>query len=100
MAYKILIIDDDEKLNSLLQRYFSQFGVELRVATTPDAGLSELKQSSPDLVILDVMLPNRSGFDVCREIRRQGSVPVIMLTARGDITDRVVGLELGLMTTS
>jgi len=94
MSNKILIIDDDEKLSGLLQRYFSQFGLELITATSGEAGLAQLKQA-PDVVILDVMLPGKSGFDLCQEIRQACMVPIIMLTARTDVTDRIVGLKLG-----
>lgn len=92
---RILLIDDDEKLGELLGAYFKRFDLELVAASHPALGLQKLEQEQPDLVILDVMLPEQDGFQVCREIRRNSSVPIIMLTARGDVTDRVVGLELG-----
>lgn len=92
---QILIIDDDQKLNALLKSYLAQFGMTVTSAVRPEEGLALLKRSAPSLVILDVMLPGRDGFSVCKEIRKSSRVPVIMLTARGDVTDRVVGLELG-----
>ncbi|MBW7930531.1 MAG: response regulator transcription factor [Gammaproteobacteria bacterium] len=92
---RILLIDDDEKLGELLGAYFRRFDLELIAASHPARGLELLEKEHPDLVILDVMLPDQDGFQVCREIRRESSVPIIMLTARGDVTDRVVGLELG-----
>jgi len=92
---RILLIDDDEKLGELLGAYFKRFDMELVAASHPALGLQKLEAEKPDLVILDVMLPDQDGFQVCREIRRHSSVPIIMLTARGDVTDRVVGLELG-----
>jgi DNA-binding response OmpR family regulator len=92
---KILLIDDDEKLSDLLQSFFSRFDLDLIAAHEPDAGLKMLAEKEPDLVILDVMLPGRDGFEVCRQIRKTSSVPVIMLTARGEVTDRIVGLEIG-----
>lgn len=92
---RILIIDDDVELNSLLTRYLGRFGFEVSSETRPAAGLSALQQDLPDLIILDVMLPGMDGFEVCRRIRREFTVPVIMLTARGEVMDRVVGLELG-----
>jgi DNA-binding response OmpR family regulator len=95
MKERILIIDDDEKLNSLLTDYLARFGFGVTTATHPDDGLRQIKNSPPDLVVLDVMLPGRDGFDVCKEIRKSGTLPIIMLTARGEVTDRVVGLELG-----
>jgi DNA-binding response OmpR family regulator len=91
----ILVIDDDRKLNDLLVTYLHQFGMEVLTATHPDEGMVLLRKSSPSLVILDLMLPQRDGLTVCREIRRESSVPIIMLTARGDLTDRVAGLEIG-----
>lgn len=95
MKATILIIDDDQKLNMLLQNFLGDFGYRVLSATHPDQGLKKLRQASPDLVILDVMLPGMDGFEVCRLIRQFSSVPVIMLTARGDLTDKVLGLELG-----
>jgi len=91
----ILVIDDDKKLNDLLKNYLSSFGMEATAAYDPKEGLKLLKSLKPDLVILDVMLPGQDGFEVCKEIRKIGKTPVIMLTARGEVTDRVVGLEIG-----
>lgn len=95
MTTTLLIIDDDEKLNRLLTRYLADFGFRLLSALRPDKGLALLNQKSPELVILDVMLPEMNGFEVCKQIRASSAVPIIMLTARGDLMDRVVGLELG-----
>jgi len=92
---QILIIDDDQKLGELLKSYLAKFDMAVTAAVRPEEGLFLLKRSSPNLVILDVMLPGQDGFAVCREIRKTSKVPVIMLTARGDVTDRVVGLEIG-----
>ncbi len=92
---QILIIDDDQKLNELLKSYLVKFEMNVTAATHPNEGLDLLKKRSPDLVILDVMLPGKDGFAVCKEIRKSSKVPIIMLTARGDVTDRVVGLEIG-----
>ncbi len=91
----LLIIDDDERLCSLLATYLSQHGYELLSAGDGEMGLKLIKDRRPLLVILDLMLPGRDGFEICRDLRKQSRIPVIMLTARGDITDRVVGLELG-----
>jgi DNA-binding response OmpR family regulator len=91
----ILIIDDDEKLNRLLTGFLGDFGFTVLSATHPDKGMRLIKQKSPDLVILDVMLPGMNGFEVCRLIRQDCATPIIMLTARGEVTDRIVGLELG-----
>ena len=92
---RILLIDDDEKLGELLKAYFKRFDMQLDSATRPSEGLARLQRDKPDLVILDGMLPEMDGFDVCRTIRKTSSVPVIMLTARGDVTDRIVGPSYG-----
>jgi len=92
---KILLIDDDEKLAGLLGNYFKRFYLELVSALRPSDGLKKLETQDPDLVILDVMLPEQDGFEVCRTIRKTRTVPIIMLTARGEVTDRIVGLEIG-----
>ncbi|HCT29902.1 MAG TPA: DNA-binding response regulator [Bacteroidales bacterium] len=92
---KILIIDDDEKMNGLLLNYLVGFGYDVVTCTHPTSGLQKIKQNVPDLIILDIMLPDLDGFAVCREVRKESSIPIIMLTARGDVTDRIVGLELG-----
>jgi DNA-binding response OmpR family regulator len=95
MTPTILIIDDDAKLNQLLKDFLKDFGFDVVAATHPIKGLKKLKQASPDLVILDIMLPEMDGFEVCRAIRQTSNIPIIMLTARGEVTDKVVGLELG-----
>lgn len=95
MKPTILIIDDDEKLNQLLKDFFKDFGFITITATHPEDGLKKLKKKSPDIVILDIMLPEMNGFEVCKTIRMTSTVPIIMLTAKGDLMDRVVGLELG-----
>jgi DNA-binding response OmpR family regulator len=95
MQKHILVIDDDEKLNELLSDYLGQFNYKISTATHPQQGLQILKERTPDLLILDIMLPEMSGFEVCKEIRKISQVPIIMLTARGEVTDRIVGLELG-----
>lgn len=92
---RILVIDDDKKLNRLLSDYLSPFGFDVLAAVNPEEGLRYLKSHAPDLVILDVMLPDMNGFELCKIIREDHVVPIIMLTARGEVTDRVVGLELG-----
>jgi DNA-binding response OmpR family regulator len=95
MDQTILIIDDDPKLNQLLTRFLSPYGYRVLSAVTPSEGVKKLRREKPALVVLDVMLPEMSGFDVCKHIRRDSTVPIIMLTARGDPMDRIVGLELG-----
>ena len=91
----ILLIDDDEKLAEPLKIYFTRFNLNLDSAAHPKEGLKKLKINSYDLVILDVMLPDMDGFEVCKLIRQESDIPIIMLTARGEVMDRVVGLELG-----
>jgi len=93
--HRILLIDDDTKLASLLGQYFAQFGFELDSATLPSQGFALLEQNTYELVILDIMLPEMDGFEVCKTIRKHSDIPIIMLTARGEVMDRIVGLELG-----
>jgi DNA-binding response OmpR family regulator len=95
MRPTLLIIDDDEKLNDMLKEFLSDFGFNILTAFDPEAGLKILKEQSPDLIILDIMLPLMNGFEVCKTIRKNNAVPIIMLTARGEVMDKVVGLELG-----
>jgi DNA-binding response OmpR family regulator len=92
---RVLIIDDDERLNELLTKYLARFGFSVRTLTHPDAGLRALKADPPDLVVLDIMLPDMDGLAVCRRVRETSRIPIIMLTARGDVADRIIGLELG-----
>ena len=92
---RILLIDDDEHLGAPLAAYLRRFDFELVQALRPSAGLERLRDEPFDAAILDVMLPELDGFELCRTIRRESSVPLIMLTARGEVMDRVVGLELG-----
>jgi DNA-binding response OmpR family regulator len=95
MSETIFIIDDDARLNALLTRYLSDFGYHVLQAQDPASGLKKIESRPPDLVILDIMLPGMNGFAVLKRLRQTSRVPVIMLTARGDLTDRVTGLELG-----
>lgn len=92
---KVLIIDDDRKHSELLQAYFKRFGINLSCAADANEGFKKLQREEPDLLLLDVMLPGKDGFEICREIRKTSNMPIIMLTARGDVIDRVSGLELG-----
>ena len=94
-ACKVLVVDDDEALNGLLAEYMARFGITVATATHPDDALRLLREAEPDLVVLDVMLPGMDGFAVCRRIRERSRIPIIMLTARGDVADRVLGLTLG-----
>lgn len=92
---KILIIDDDIQLSDLIKEFLDSFNYEIHAKYTPEDGLAFLSETGADLVILDIMLPGMDGFQVLRKIREDSTVPVIMLTARGEVTDRIVGLELG-----
>ena len=95
MENKALIVDDDAKLRKLLREYLEGNG--FRVITSSDGSkvLDCIEAESPDILILDIMLPGKNGLDVLREIRQKSKVPVIMLTAKGEDADRIVGLELG-----
>ena len=92
---RLLLIDDDEALGPPLATYLARSGFELVHAIRPSQGLALLRQGGFDAAILDVMLPEMDGFELCRAIRKESGVPIVMLTARGDVMDRVVGLELG-----
>src|SRR6478609_4370131 len=95
MATRVLLIDDDTRMYELLAQYLGQNGITVSHAPDGGRGLAALEQGAYDAVLLDVMMPGIDGLEVCRKIRAKSNVPVIMLTARGDETDRVVGLELG-----
>jgi DNA-binding response OmpR family regulator len=90
-----LLIDDDQRLAELLQSYFAPHGVEITHAGDGRTGLALLSQRGFDVILLDLTMPGMDGLEVCRRIREHSAVPIVMLTARGDETDRVVGLELG-----
>jgi len=92
---KILIIDDDARLVKNLSTYLKDFNYQIEAAYNGREGLKKIQSFSPDLVILDLMMPEIDGLDVCREIRKTRSVPIIMLTARGEEPDIVSGLEVG-----
>jgi two-component system phosphate regulon response regulator PhoB len=95
VALRVLCIDDDTRLYELLASYLGENGVHLEHASDGRQGLATLERGVFDAVLLDVMMPGLDGLEVCRRIREKSRIPVIMLTARGDETDRVVGLELG-----
>ena len=96
----ILIVEDEESITVPLTEALDREGFDTEVAGTVADALELAARIRPDLVLLDVMLPDGSGYDVCRELWRDFSVPIIMLTARGEETDRIVGLESGPTTTS
>jgi DNA-binding response OmpR family regulator len=95
MAKKILVVDDEKKIVDILKAYLERDGYRVIAAYDGRSALELARHDSPDLVILDLMLPEFSGWDVCRELRRKSDVPIIMLTARDDTSDKIVGLELG-----
>ena len=95
MDKTILIVDDDAKLRELLDEYLASYGFEVLMLPDGATVLKIIQLKAPDLVILDIMLPDRDGLEVLREIRMHSRIPVIMLTAKGEDADRIVGLELG-----
>jgi two-component system response regulator CpxR len=95
MQNTLLLADDDTELCGLLKEFFETEGFEVRLAHDGAAALDELRRPGLDLVVLDVMMPEMNGMDVLKEVRKESRIPVIMLTARGDDMDRILGLELG-----
>lgn len=92
---RILVVDDDPNISELLNIYLEKEGYEVRTAADGNEGVALFKAYSPDLVLLDIMMPRKNGWQVCREIREISSVPIIMITAKGETIDKVLGLELG-----
>lgn len=95
MPERILMVEDDQALAAMVAEYLGKSGMEVVTRADAAGGLGALERGNYDAVLLDVMLPDRDGFEVCRAIRAVSSVPILMLTARGEETDRIVGLELG-----
>ena len=95
MSQTLLIADDDTELCELLREYFGQEGFEVRLAFDGEQALVESRRPGLDLMVLDIMMPGMNGIDVLRNLRKESELPVIMLTARGDDLDRIIGLELG-----
>jgi DNA-binding response OmpR family regulator len=94
-AARVLVVDDDATVSDVVRRYLERDGLSVEVVGDGEHALARALADPPDLVILDLMLPGMTGLDVCRELHRTGPVPVIMLTALGEESDRVLGLELG-----
>ncbi len=94
-AQKVLVVDDEDHILELARLYLSREGYQIETVADGAHALTRFGQVKPDLVVLDIMLPNVDGLTICREIRKQSQVPIIMLTARDEVTDKVVGLELG-----
>jgi DNA-binding response OmpR family regulator len=95
MGVRVLLIDDDQRLIELLASYLDQNGVTVTSAPDGPRGLAALEAGAFDAVLLDVMMPGMTGLEACKRIRQRSKIPIIMLTAKGDETDRVVGLEIG-----
>ena len=93
--YRVLLVEDDPRLAELVTEYLSSYEFSVDVATRGDTALEHFKQSAPDVVVLDLMLPGMDGMVVCRQIREQSTVPILILTAREDTYDEVSGLEQG-----
>ena len=92
---KILVVDDDTNICELLRLYLTKEGYQVTTANDGEEGLEKFNQLKPDMVLLDVMMPKMDGLEVCRRIRKLGNTPVMMLTAKGETFDKVLGLELG-----
>ena len=92
---KILIVDDDENIAELISLYLTRECFECRIANDGETALKDAKSFQPDLILLDLMLPGMDGYEVCREIRHTSNVPIIILSAKGEVFDKVLGLEMG-----
>lgn len=92
---KILVVDDEKRIVEIVKAYLERDGYKVIIAYDGKSALELARKEHPDLVVLDLMLPEVSGWDVCRTLRKESDVPIIMLTARDDTTDKIVGLELG-----
>ena len=95
MSLRALLIDDDLRLSELLAEYFTPHGVEIVHACDGRQGLAKIEQGGYDVVLLDLTMPGMDGLEVCRRIRERSRIPVVMLTARGDVPDRIAGLDAG-----
>ena len=95
MSTKILVIDDDANICELLRIFLEKENYQVTSASDGAAGVAAFKQQEPDLVLLDIMLPKKDGWQVCRELREVSQKPIIMITAKGEVFDKVLGLELG-----
>ncbi|MBR6411470.1 MAG: response regulator transcription factor [Clostridia bacterium] len=95
MDKKILVVDDDQNIRNMLKIYFENEGYEVKTAADGNEGIAHFKLYEPDIVLLDIMLPGKDGWQVCRELRESSNKPIIMLTAKGETFDKVLGLELG-----
>ncbi len=94
-TYKVLVVDDDTNISTLLRLYLEKEGFEVFTAADGEEALSVFEKAQPDLILLDIMLPKLDGWQVCREIRKTSQCPIIMITAKSETFDKVLGLELG-----
>jgi OmpR family response regulator RpaB len=92
---KILVVDDEASIRRILETRLSMIGYDVVTAADGEEALDTFRNTDPDLVVLDVMMPKLDGYGVCQELRKESDVPIIMLTALGDVADRITGLELG-----
>lgn len=92
---KILVVDDEASIRRILETRLSMIGYDVVTAGDGEEALEMFRKAEPDLVVLDVMMPKLDGYGVCQELRKESDVPIIMLTALGDVADRITGLELG-----
>ena len=95
MARNILVVEDDHNISDLIRMYLEKEGFDVRIAYDGGKAVEEFDREAPDMVLLDIMLPVMDGWAVCAHIREKGKTPIIMLTAKGDVTDRITGLEMG-----
>ncbi len=95
MARNILVVEDDRNISELLRMYLEKEGFEVRLAYDGGKAVEEFEKQQPDMVLLDIMLPVLDGWQVCERIRQKARTPIIMLTAKSDVTDRITGLEMG-----
>lgn len=95
MSTRILIIDDDKKISTMMRRGLTYEGYDVAVADNGREGLLQVLEDPPDMVVLDVMMPGIDGLEVCRRLRKDNNIPILMVTARDTVTDRVLGLETG-----
>lgn len=93
--WKVLVADDDPNVREIIRLYFEKQHIEMVEAQDGEAALEMVEKESPDIIILDVMMPKMDGYEACREILKRYDIPIIMLTAKGEEIDRVLGLELG-----
>jgi two-component system response regulator VicR len=95
MSFRILVVDDETNILDVCARYLEREGYEVITATNGDDALTQWRQHAPDLIVLDLMMPGKSGWQVCEEIRHEQDVPIVLLTARGEEMDRLMGLTMG-----